>query len=48
MKDYTNFEIVNPEDEEELECLCSESENGICNDCGAEVDWVERTFGKED
>jgi len=29
-------------------CLCEESENGICNDCGAEVDWIKRHYGHED
>lgn len=28
-----------------LECQHEESENGVCNDCGDEVDWAERTFG---
>lgn len=29
---------------EDCSCLCEESENGVCNTCGSEVDWVSRTF----
>lgn len=32
----------------ETECLHEESENGICNDCGVEVDWVSRVFQERD
>jgi hypothetical protein len=38
-----------PEEQpEEEECLHEESECGICNDCGAEVDWVSRVFRESD
>jgi hypothetical protein len=30
------------------ECEHPESECGICNYCGEEVDWVSRKFGYED
>lgn len=29
-------------------CMHEESECGICNDCGAEVDWVSRLFQEND
>ncbi len=25
-------------------CLHEESENGVCNECGSEVDWVSRKY----
>lgn len=34
--------------EEEDECLHEESECGICNDCGKEIDWVSRIFKESD
>lgn len=37
-----------PEADDEEECLHEESECGICNDCGAEVDWVSRVFRESD
>lgn len=32
----------------EDECMHDDLENGICIDCGEEVDWAERIFGYED
>lgn len=34
-----------PDHEDSAQCDHPESECGICNDCGAEVDWVQRVFG---
>lgn len=28
----------------EEDCLHEDSENGICSDCGREIDWVSRVF----
>lgn len=29
-------------------CLCAESENGICSECGQAVNWVDRIFRETD
>lgn len=31
-----------------VDCEHPESENGVCNDCGGEVDWVARRFKETD
>lgn len=32
--------------DDENECEHDESENGICNQCGQEIDWKEKIYGK--